>query len=80
MRIYILHETHSDCSLNDHEVFVDAVPANKIFTLMRDKFLNDSENMNMPKPVEIHHDEDGDLYFTDSTGESIRIYITEHTI
>lgn len=79
MKIYILHEAHSECGLNYCEVFVDPAPAIKLLSQLRDKFLNSTE-MQMPDVVEIHCDEEDEFYFTDSTGESIRFFITEHTI
>jgi hypothetical protein len=79
MKIYILHEAHSECGLNYCEVFVDPAPAIKLLSQLRDKFLNSTE-MQMPEVVEIYCDDEDELYFTDATGESIRFFITEHTI
>lgn len=79
MIIYVLHEAYSECGLNYCEVFVDRAPAIKVLSQLRDKFLNSTE-MQMPDVVDIHRDDEDDFYFTDSTGESIRFFITDHII
>ena len=79
MKIYILHEAHSECSLNCCEVFVDHAPAARLLSQLRDKFFN-ADQYDLAPVSEVHSDEEDDFYFTDATGESIRFFITEHTI
>ena len=71
--IYILQEAHSLCDYNDCEVFTDYETAKKFYELTKKdiKSRNDIE--------EVYTDED-DEYYVQIDGDSIRLYITEHTI
>jgi hypothetical protein len=71
--IYILHEAHSLCDYNDCEVFNDYETAKKFYELTKNSISsrNDIE--------EVYTDEDEE-YYVQIDGDSIRLYITEHTI
>lgn len=71
--IYILHEAHSLCDYNDCEVFTDYETAKKFYELTK----KDIQSRNDIE--EVYTDED-DEYYVQIDGDSIRIYITEHTI
>jgi hypothetical protein len=71
--IYILHEAHSLCDYNDCEVFNDYETAKKFFGLTK----KDIQSRNDIE--EVYTDEDEE-YYVQIDGDSIRIYITEHTI
>lgn len=78
--IYIVHEEFDFVDLNDLEVTTDLSFAEKLFSQLREKHLNESSDERYPSPVEIYRDEDNDLYLNNSLGDNVRIYITEHTI
>ena len=78
--IYIVHEEFDFVDLNDLEVTTDLSFAEKLFSQLREKHLNESGDERYPSPVEIYRDEDNDLYLNNSLGDYVRIYITEHTI
>ena len=71
--IYILHEAHSLCDYNDHEVFTDLATAKKFFELTK----ADIEKRNDIE--EIYFEED-DEFYVQVDGDSIRLYITTHEI
>ena len=71
--IYILHEAHSLCDYNDCEVFTDYKTAKKFYELTK----KDIQSRNDIE--EVYTDEDEE-YYVQIDGDSIRIYITEHTI
>jgi hypothetical protein len=71
--IYILHETHSLCDYNDHEVFTDYATAKKFFELAK----ADIEKRNDLE--EVYCDE-ADEFYVQIDGDSIRLYITTHEI
>lgn len=71
--IYILHEAHSLCDYNDCEVFTDYETAKKFYELTK----KDIQSRNDIE--EVYTDED-DEYYVQIDGDSIRLYITEHTI
>jgi hypothetical protein len=71
MKIYILHETHSLCDYNDHEVFTTYEAAKKLFEQTK------AELMQWEQIVYCNED---DEYYIQVDGDSIRLYITEHTI
>ena len=71
--IYILHEAHSLCDYNEHEIFKSYEKAKWFFDLTKSTISsrNDIE--------EVYTDEDEE-YYVKIDGDSIRLYITEHTI
>lgn len=71
--IYILHEAHSLCDYNEHEIFKSHEKAKWFFDLTKSAISsrNDIE--------EVYTDEDEE-YYVQIDGDSIRLYITEHTI
>lgn len=71
--IYILHEAHSLCDYNDCEVFTDMETAKKFYELTK----KDIQSRN---DIEEVYTEDDDEYYVQIDGDSIRLYITEHTI
>lgn len=71
--IYILHEAHSLCDYNDCEVFTKHETAKKFYELTK----KDIQSRNDIE--EVYTDED-DEYYVQIDGDSIRLYITEHTI
>jgi hypothetical protein len=71
MKIYILHETHSLCDYNDHEVFTTYEAAKKL--------LEETKAELMQWEQIVYRNEDDDCYIQ-VAGDSIRLYITEHTI
>ena len=73
MKIYILHETHSLCDYNDHEVFTTYEAAKKL--LEETKVSVEARE----QITEVYCNEDEE-YYVQVDGDSIRIYITEHTI
>jgi hypothetical protein len=73
MKIYILHETHSLCDYNDHEVFTTYEDAKKL--LEETKVSVQARE----QITEVYYNEDEE-YYVQVDGDSIRIYITEHTI
>ena len=78
--LYIIHEEFYCADLNDLELTADLSFAEKLFSQLREKHLNESSDERYPKPVEIYRDEDDDLYLRNNIGDDVRIYITEHTI
>ena len=73
MKIYILHETHSLCDYNDHEAFTTYEAAKKLFEETKVS-VEAREQI-----TEVYCNEDEE-YYVQVDGDSIRIYITEHTI
>lgn len=73
MKIYILHEAHSLCDYNDHEPFTTYEAAKKFFDATK------ASVETREQIEEVYHDSDDD-YYVQVDGDSIRIYITEHTI
>jgi hypothetical protein len=73
MKIYILHETHSLCDYNDHEAFTTYEAAKKLFEETKVS-VEAREQI-----TEVYYNEDEE-YYVQVDGDSIRIYITEHTI
>ena len=73
MKIYILHETHSLCDYNDHEAFNTYEAAKKLFEETKDS-VEAREQI-----TEVYCNE-GDEYYVQADGDSIRLYITEHQL
>jgi hypothetical protein len=73
MKIYILHETHSLCDYNDHEAFTTYEAAKKLFEETKDS-VEAREQI-----TEVYCNE-GDEYYVQADGDSIRLYITEHQL
>jgi hypothetical protein len=73
MKIYILHETHSLCDYNDHEAFTTYEAAKKLFEETKDS-IEAREQI-----TEVYCNE-GDEYYVQADGDSIRLYITEHQL
>ena len=71
--IYILHETHSLCDYNDHEVFTSFARAQKFFELTK----ADIEKRN---DIEEVYCDEADEFYVQVDGDSIRLYITTHEI
>jgi hypothetical protein len=71
MKIYILHEAHSLCDLNDHEAFTTYEAAKKLFEQTK------AELMQWEQIVYCNED---DEYYIQIDGDSIRLYITEHQL
>lgn len=71
--IYILHEAHSLCDYNEHEIFMSYEQAKWFFGLTK----NSISSLNDIKEV---YTDDDDEYYVQIDGDSIRLYITEHTI
>jgi hypothetical protein len=73
MKIYILHQTHSLCDYNDHEAFTTYEAAKKLFEETKDS-VEAREQI-----TEVYCNE-GDEYYVQADGDSIRLYITEHQL
>jgi hypothetical protein len=73
MKIYILHETHSLCDYNDHEAFTTYEAAKKLFEETKDS-VEAREQI-----TEVYCNE-GDEYYVQADGDSIRLYITGHQL
>ena len=76
MKFYILHETHSDLDLNDHEAIETEELAIELFNKvkMRIDAFNDIK--------QVYCDEESE-YFVSLGGyvnQTIRLYITEHQL
>ena len=52
--IYIIHEEFDCADLNDLEVTTDLSFAEKLFSQLREKHLNESSDERYPEPVEIY--------------------------
>ena len=73
MKIYILHEAHSLCDYNDHEAFTTYEAAKKLFEETKDS-VEAREQI-----TEVYCNE-GEEYYVQADGDSIRLYITEHQL
>ena len=71
--IYVLHEAHSLCDYNDHEVFTDLATAQKLFDLTK------ADIEQRGDIEEVYCDEDQEFYVL-IDGDSIRLYSTTHEI
>ena len=74
MIFYILHETHSDLDLNDHEAFVTEGAALKFFELTK-------QSINARHTIEQIYCEEVDEYYVEVEDyQTIRLYITKHEL
>ena len=74
MKVYILHETHSDPSLNDHEAFASEGEALKFFEATK-------QSIDSRHTIEQTYCEAVDEYFVEVDDyQTIRLYITEHQL
>jgi hypothetical protein len=74
MKIYILHETHSDLDLNDHEAFVTEGASLQFFEAAK-KSVNARHEIK-----DVYCDEDTEYYIEVDDYQTIRIYVTEHQL
>ena len=74
MKFYILHETHSDLDLNDHEAFVTEGAVLKFFESTK-------QSINARHTIEqIYCEEVGEYYVEVEDNQTIRLYVTEHQL
>ena len=74
MKFYILHETHSDLDLNDHEALETEELAIELFNKvkMRIDAFNDIK--------QVYCDEESEYFVEVDDYQTIRLYITEHQL
>ena len=74
MKFYILHETHSDLDLNDHEAIETEELAIELFNKvkMRIDAFNDIK--------QVYCDEESEYFVEVDDYQTIRLYITEHQL
>ena len=74
MKFYILHETHSDLDLNDHEAIETEELAIELFNKvkMRIDAFNDIK--------QVYCDEESEYFVEVDDNQTIRLYITEHQL
>ena len=72
MKIYIIHHTYDLCDYNEHYVYNSEDECLKKYEAMRDKIHSSISEVYRMLPR--------DLYFSDVLDQSVRLYITEHTI
>ena len=74
MKFYILHETHSDLDLNDHEAFVTEGAALQFFESTK-RSVNARHEI-----AQIYCDEESEYFVEVEDCQTIRLYITEHQL
>jgi len=74
MKFYILHETHSDLDLNDHEAI--ETEATAIELLNKVKMRIDAFN----EIKQVYRDEESEYFVEVDDYQTIRLYITEHQL
>jgi hypothetical protein len=74
MKFYILHETHSDLDLNDHEAIETEESA--IELLNKVKMRIDAFN----EIKQVYCDEESEYFVEVDDYQTIRLYITEHQL
>jgi hypothetical protein len=74
MKFYILHETHSDLDLNDHEAF-GAKSAAQYFFDSTKKSVNERHEIK-----QVYCDEESEYFVEVDDYQTIRLYITEHQL
>jgi hypothetical protein len=72
--IYILHETHSDLNLNDHEALDTQDKALRFFELTKESINNRHEIK------QVYCDEESEYFVEVDDCQTIRLYITEHQL
>ncbi len=72
MKIYIIHHTYDLCDYNKHYVYSSEDECLKKYKSMREEMRSDISGVYRMHPR--------DLYFSDVFDQSVRLYITEHTI
>ena len=74
MKFYILHETHSDLDLNDHEAIETEELAIELFNKvkMRIDAFNDIK--------QVYCDEESEYFVEVDDHHTIRLYVTEHKL
>ena len=74
MKFYILHETHSDLDLNDHEAIETEELAIELFNKvkMRIDAFNDIK--------QVYCDEESEYFVEVEDNQTIRLYVTEHQL
>lgn len=74
MKFYILHETHSDLDLNDHEALETEELAIELFNKvkMRIDAFNDIK--------QVYCDEESEYFVEVDDHQTIRLYVTEHQL
>lgn len=74
MKFYILHETHSDLDLNDHEAIETEELAIELFNKvkMRIDAFNDIK--------QVYCDEESEYFVEVDDNQTIRLYVTEHQL
>ena len=74
MKFYILHETHSDLDLNDHEAIETEELAIELFNKvkMRIDAFNDIK--------QVYCDEESEYFVEVDDYQTIRLYVTEHQL
>ena len=74
MKFYILHETHSDLDLNDHEAFVTEGAALQFFESTK-------RSVNARHEIKyVYCDEESEYFVEVEDCQTIRLYITEHQL
>lgn len=74
MKFYIIHETHSDLDLNDHEAFLTEGATLQFFKSTK-------QSINARHSIEqVYCDEDSEYFVEVEDAQTIRLYITEHQL